>query len=227
MKQLTKDEVQELFDFRKIRELKFYDLQLELVDHFASTMETNWKTYPNGWTFEQKIEHVYEDLSFKGFRSIVRGKSKMVFRKAYQSAFRYVKKAIKIPQIFLTIAFIYFLQHVFLTVEKPFKLFGFMVLIPQLVVICGVFLMLGYYYLSFKRKIYVFEQSVSYSFIWTAIPNYLIGMFSLYPDFPYSPEGYLLISILLVFYTIFCLASLIVTWKVCIESKARYELISI
>jgi len=226
MKQLTKIETQQIFDFIKKRRLKYYDIQIEIVDHFASAIEANWERYPTAWSFEQKILSVYNELGDKRFRSIVRGKSKMVFRQAYKSAFEYVKSAVKIPQIFLTILLIYCLQQVFMLTERPWQIFGFIFFMPQLILLFYAIWFLFYYYLSFKRKIYVFEQSFSLLVTWTLIPNISIAFFNLWPDYPCSPEMYLLISTILILYTIFCLGSLMVIWKILRMSKDKFEHLS-
>lgn len=226
MKELTKEEIEKVFEFYKIRNLRYYDLQIEVVDHFASTIEVNWETYPSEWSFEQKIASVYDDLGFKGFRSMMRGKSKMVFRNAYKSAFEYVKRAIKIPQIFLTIALIYFLQQTFILTEWPRQVFKFMFLIPQsFLMFVGICILIGYY-LSFKKNIYVIEQSFSYLTLWTLVPNLSFSYFNFWPNFPCSPKMYILISTLLILFTILCMASLLVIWKIFTKSKNRYEHLS-
>ena len=226
-KQLTKDEIQQIFDFFKIKELEFYDLQIELVDHFASAIEAKWGNYPEEWSFEQKIENVYDNLGRRiGLRSIVRGKSKMVFRQAYQSAFEHVKNAIRIPQIFLVIILIYSLQQAFIITENPRHIFKFMFFIPQIILFFGAVCFLINYYLSFKKKIYVFEQSFNYLLLWTFVLNNLFTLFNLWPSFPYSSKTYLLIATMLILFTILCLSSLLAIWKIFKVSKNRYEDVS-
>ena len=61
-KRLTKKEIQRLFQFMKEHGVKSYDIQLELVDHFATKLEQEWENYPEGSTFEQKVLVIYEQL---------------------------------------------------------------------------------------------------------------------------------------------------------------------
>lgn len=223
-KQLTKKEIQQLFDFVEGQGLKFYDVQIEVVDHFASAIEANWETYPNDWSFEQKIASVYDELGFKGFRNLLMGKTVMVIRSANKLAFNFVKDAIKIPQIFVTIVLIYLLQQAFLSSENPHIFFGYIILSPSIILLLGTLVIYGRYLLSFKYKIHAFEQSISLV-MWTCIVNYSFCLFNI-RDLPSSPEMYLLISTMIILYFIFCMGILIVQWKIFLESRNRYEKLS-
>ena len=45
-KQLTKSEIQQIFQFVEKQEIKFFDIQLEIVDHIASEIEQTWDFFP-------------------------------------------------------------------------------------------------------------------------------------------------------------------------------------
>ena len=147
----------------------------------------------------------------------------MVFKQAYKSAFEYVKNAIKIPQIFLWFILVYFLQQAFLLTESPHQVFKFMFFIPQIILFLGAVGFLVDYYVSFKKKIYVFEQSFNYLLLWTFVLNNLLSIFNVWPSFPCSTEMYLLISIGLMVFVILCLGSLMGIRKIFIIAENRYE----
>ena len=50
-KQLNQAEIEQILHFLKQNKVPYFDVQLELVDHFASAIESNWETYPNDWSF--------------------------------------------------------------------------------------------------------------------------------------------------------------------------------
>jgi len=102
-KQLTKEEIGQIVTFLKEKEIKHYDVQLELVDHFATAIEEKWATYPSGWNFKVKILDVFNSIGKKGFEKLVAEKTGATNRKAYKYAFSLVKQFFKLPQIVLSV----------------------------------------------------------------------------------------------------------------------------
>ena len=74
-KQLNKFEIQQIFQFMEKNGVKYYDVQLEMVDHFASEIEQNWAHYPSHFTFEHKLLNVYSKIGQNGFNKILQTKS--------------------------------------------------------------------------------------------------------------------------------------------------------
>lgn len=225
MKQLTAEEIQELFDFVKARGLKYYDIQIEVVDHFASAIEANWETYLPSWSFEQKIASVYEDLELKGFTKMIRAKSIMVYRKSLKMAFSYVKNAVQLPHVFVTLILIYFLHQEFLFSERPHKIFSSGIFYPFLMLFSSTSLLYAYYYLFFKHDIHAFEQSYSFLGLIPPIPIILMCLVET-QDFPCSSEMYLLVSVMIILNSVFYIGIFGVLWKILWESKNSYEALS-
>jgi len=101
-KQLSKAEIQQIFQFMKKNGVKFYDVQLEMVDHFASEIEQNWKQYPKHWTFEHKVLDVYSRIGTKGFDKIRQTKSTAINKWFRQYCWDYIKSFFSWPKIFIT-----------------------------------------------------------------------------------------------------------------------------
>jgi hypothetical protein len=60
-KQLSTEEVQHLFRFTEKKLVRWYDLQIELVDHLASRIEEEQQIDPD-LGFEAALEKVYKGL---------------------------------------------------------------------------------------------------------------------------------------------------------------------
>lgn len=101
-KQLSKAEIQQIFQFMENNGVKFYDVQLELVDHFASEIEQNWDRYPKHWTFGHKIVDVYNRIGRGGFTRIIKTKSAAINKWFRQYCWNYIKSFFSWPKILIT-----------------------------------------------------------------------------------------------------------------------------
>ncbi len=220
-KQLNQLEIDQILDFLKRHKVPYFDVQLELVDHFASAIESNWETYPNHWSFEQKILSVYNEIGPKGFTKIIGEKGRGLLQKANRFAFNLLKDSLRIPQIIVTLACIYFLHQGFLTMENPAHLFAKGLGIPMVFLIISSALCYGYYYWRYKQRILALEQGIS---LYMLVPNTL--MLPVYgidkANFHFSSEMYLLFSVMIFVQIIYCTGLLVVVRKVFLESKSQY-----
>ena len=57
-KKLTNEEIEGLFIFCRKRKVKYYDVQLELVDHLATSIEEIWRTQPE-IPFQDALTKIY------------------------------------------------------------------------------------------------------------------------------------------------------------------------
>lgn len=122
---LSNEQIEQLFDFCNFHNVKYYDVQLELVDHIATSIEELWKTestiqfedalalvgekfgiepfvfsinnslLPNPFGMEIKNENV--------FNAIVKSKEKELSKKYNRLQIRYIIKFFKLPKILLTL----------------------------------------------------------------------------------------------------------------------------
>lgn len=125
-KQLTPEQIQNLHEFCEFHNVKYYDVQIELVDHLATAIEKLWDTEP-GLSFEEALIQVAEQFgvdpfSFTdpnsllpfpigsekanaGFDAITEYKTKALQRKYDFMQIRFFLEFFKLPRIVLTIAF--------------------------------------------------------------------------------------------------------------------------
>lgn len=103
-RKLTSEEVDELFDFCRKHYVNQYDLQIELVDHMAASIEAQWEKEPDR-TFRQVLNQTYREFGITGFSKIKSAKEKALRKKYNQLFWQFIRGYFKIPKILFTIAF--------------------------------------------------------------------------------------------------------------------------
>lgn len=99
MKQITPEQTQELFNLVERHAIKYYDVQIEIVDHYASTIEEIWGNEPD-LSFLEAQKRVYRE--FWDFKSLEEEK-KSVLEKGYVKQFlRELKSWLRLPKILLS-----------------------------------------------------------------------------------------------------------------------------
>ena len=72
-KQLTNEQIQVLHDLVQRNAITYYDVEVEIVDHYASAIEAIWEKEPD-LSFYQAQKRVYEE--FWDFRGLEQEKMK-------------------------------------------------------------------------------------------------------------------------------------------------------
>jgi len=142
--ELTKENIDHLFTFVKSKYVRYYDVQLELVDHLASAIEEEMKGDGN-ISFQKGLENVYARFPVTGFNNFIQEKTKslQIFwaKKFFTCALGYFR----LPKIILTVGITAFLftlsQQVFQIGSYPMNGLS-MALIVLIVVQWGTFLSL-------------------------------------------------------------------------------------
>jgi hypothetical protein len=122
---LTQEQIDNLFEFCEFQNVRFYDVQVELVDHMASAIEEIWKTNPD-LQFEEAVIIVGEQFGVNpffhadyqsllpplygkqikensGFDAIVEAREKELRRKYEHLQWKYIREFFRLPKIILTI----------------------------------------------------------------------------------------------------------------------------
>ena len=100
---LTDIQVEKLFEFTRKKYVYFYDLQVELVDHLAESIEDAMVKNPS-LTFEAALEKVYKTFGIFGFGKIVQQKSEALYKQSKKMWWLELKNYFTIPKIFMTLA---------------------------------------------------------------------------------------------------------------------------
>lgn len=119
MKQLTKNQIQELFAFTKAHRIRYYDLQSEVVDHLASAIENKWEENPN-LPFQKALDEVYTGFGIYGFGKLEQEKREAIRRKITRSVWTFVKAYLTIPKIGLTLLLITLLNFGLTLFPNPY-----------------------------------------------------------------------------------------------------------
>lgn len=112
-RKLTPEQIEDLFAFCEEQDVKYYDVQIELVDHLASAIEQKWLEKP-ALSYDKALWSVFDQFGLSGFRKIRRAKEKELRRKYFRLQLNYIAEYFRLPKIILTI----FLSLIFFTVLR-------------------------------------------------------------------------------------------------------------
>ena len=144
-RKLTEEQLTDLFLFCEENDVKYYDVQMELVDHLSCAIESKWKEKPS-LSYDEALWKVYDEFGASGFRKIVSSKEKRLEKKYARIQWRYIGEFFRLPRIVLTISATAILFFVFQITHFNF-MFNFGLLALSIV---ASFIFLLY---SFPKKI--------------------------------------------------------------------------
>lgn len=99
---LTEDQIQYLYTFCIKHYVRYYDLQVELVDHLAASIE-NEMQQDSKLTFDKALNKVYNSFGITGFSNVISEKQ-VALAKSYQMDFwQNFISFFTIPKVALTI----------------------------------------------------------------------------------------------------------------------------
>ena len=102
MNSLTSNQIQTIFDFTEKKYIKYYDVQLELVDHIADKIETLQADDPN-LSFDRALHEVYKSFGVFGFTKVQEQKMVELHRYWMRHLKSYIKGYFKLPKIIITV----------------------------------------------------------------------------------------------------------------------------
>ncbi|PHN05419.1 hypothetical protein [Flavilitoribacter nigricans] len=102
-KKINEEQLTELFAFMRRKRVRYYDLQVELVDHFASAIEDIWREEPRV-SFESAVERVYGKFPITGFWSLIDQQTQAIQKEAWRWVFRSWTTYFHWPKVLLSIA---------------------------------------------------------------------------------------------------------------------------
>lgn len=99
---LSKEQIQQIDSFIKSCGVKWYDVRVELVDHFANNLEKELKLSPK-LDFKQAIIDEHKRFGDKGFSRLLTIKTNQVEKKFYKDSIYYLVSFFKLPKIILSV----------------------------------------------------------------------------------------------------------------------------
>jgi hypothetical protein len=74
---LTKEQIDYLFEFCQAQGVKYYDVQVELVDHLANGIEKELAEHSD-WSFQKALDVVFVSFGYVNFKPLVRERQKTI-----------------------------------------------------------------------------------------------------------------------------------------------------
>lgn len=99
--QLTDQQIQELFRFCEKKYVRYYDLQVELVDHLAERIEEEMGLDPL-LSFEAALQKVYKGFGLFGFAHIVREKENALRKQTNLAWWKEIQSFFTLPKVSFT-----------------------------------------------------------------------------------------------------------------------------
>ncbi|MEG1267460.1 MAG: hypothetical protein RSE19_13375 [Myroides sp.] len=158
-KRLTNQQIDQLFNFTKKHLVEHYDVQVELVDHLANSIEDQWKENPN-ILFEDALQTEFKKFGIFGFTGLVEQKQ-VALQNHY---WRIIKKEFisffSIPKVILTVVMFYVLFQIF---DKPTQWMvanDYVILLGVIIITVAIFI---YQKISFKtQKKWLIQNTANY-----------------------------------------------------------------
>ena len=101
--QLSKDQIQELYQFVATEDVKHYDLQTELVDHLANGIEKQWSIQSEK-SFEEVKAQEFQKFGAAGFLDVIETHNSALSKKYKKIIFGFFMEYLKFPKIIGTVS---------------------------------------------------------------------------------------------------------------------------
>lgn len=95
---LTEEQIQSLFTFCEKHFVKYYDVQVELVDHLANAIELEMQ-HNSKLTFEKAVEKVHQSFGVIGFAPLVAEKQATAEKQSRKLFWKLLKAQFGLPKI--------------------------------------------------------------------------------------------------------------------------------
>jgi hypothetical protein len=102
-RKLSPEQIEELHEYCYFRSVIHYDVQVEIVDHLASSIEKVWETKPE-LPFDEAMYMVGEQFGGDlGFETIKKEKEKALRKKYWHLLWKFAGEYYKFPKIMITL----------------------------------------------------------------------------------------------------------------------------
>ncbi|HUH26068.1 MAG TPA: hypothetical protein VLY87_05540 [Flavobacterium sp.] len=102
MKKLTSEQIDQLFAFTQKHYVEHYDIQVELVDHLANSIEEQWSENPT-ISFDDALHIEFKKFGVFGFTGLVEQKQAELYKYYKKLIWKQVLQFISIPKVVLTV----------------------------------------------------------------------------------------------------------------------------
>ncbi len=116
MKVLTTEQIAALFQFCQKHSVRYYDIQVELVDHIATAIEAKMETNTD-ISFDEALREEYKNFGITGFGRYLSDKETQVKKQLARERRKMLLNFLTPPQIFLVLLFLVCLLYPFSTMN--------------------------------------------------------------------------------------------------------------
>ena len=99
---LTEEQLKQIHNYIQVSGIKYYDVRMEIVDHFANILEERLDENSN-LDFRLELENIHKGFSDEGFSRLLKEKTKAVTKMFYKSSLNHLIGFFKIPRIIITL----------------------------------------------------------------------------------------------------------------------------
>lgn len=120
---LTNQQIEYISDYIESKDIKWYELQVELTDHMITSMEEFWEQNPE-LTFDQVKENTFKKFTKPELKAIEKERTQILKKEFRRMQWKMIADYLKFPRIFasaLTLIVIYKSSFYF---NKPVKFFA-------------------------------------------------------------------------------------------------------
>lgn len=117
MFKLTPKQIDRLYQFTRQHYVEWYDLQTELVDHLANSIEAQWQENPK-ISFEDALQVEFKKFGVFGFMTVVEERQAALGKKYNKLVWQHFKSFFTIPKIIGTVAAFGILVQLMLKFER-------------------------------------------------------------------------------------------------------------
>lgn len=213
--ELNEKQIEQLFEFTRKHYVEYYDVQVELVDHLASSIEHELELNPS-LSFDEALNVVFKRFGIFGFSDVVENKSSAVWKHQNKLWLKLFTNQFKLPNVLksILIGLTIFTLYKFLPIELvSYTLSGLIVL--------GSFFFLTVENRNLKRntvkKLVLISQRFTY-LSFSYLPFYILQFFGTW----IHQQGLWLVSSIFTILILFILAYRDCSKEIIEQAKRQY-----
>ena len=109
---LSQGQIQDLFSFVRKHHVEHYDLQMELVDHLANGIESQWQEHPDR-SFKDARLREFRKFGIGGFEKVIRKRRNAMSWRYFKIILRLYKEYFRLPKIIMALVTMGIVVYIF------------------------------------------------------------------------------------------------------------------
>jgi len=109
-RKVTEQEIEKLYKFTRQHFVEYFDVQIELVDHLASSIEAIWAENPTV-KFEDALNSTFKKFGVFGFSEIVEKRTNAMDKRYAKKLLKYAMNRLKWPKVISSLVFTFIIFY--------------------------------------------------------------------------------------------------------------------